>query len=96
MSAWPSTRARQVLAALLRIGWEIKRESGTSHRVLSRPGFKNFTFAFQEGIRHVVEISINIGKRCELFARQIGTDRLAESIIHFIEKQAQSSEPLFF
>ncbi|MCB0252268.1 MAG: type II toxin-antitoxin system HicA family toxin [Anaerolineae bacterium] len=37
MSKWPSTKARRVLAALLRIGWTIKRESG-SHRTLSRPG----------------------------------------------------------
>lgn len=37
MSAWPSTRARRVLAALLRIGWGIKRQDG-SDRVLSRPG----------------------------------------------------------
>ena len=49
MSSWPSTRARQVLAALLRIGWVVKRESGTSHRVLSRPGFPNYTFAFHDG-----------------------------------------------
>ncbi len=35
MSQWPSTRARQVLKALERIGWTIKRTTG-SHRVLSR------------------------------------------------------------
>jgi predicted RNA binding protein YcfA (HicA-like mRNA interferase family) len=28
MSQWPSTKARRVLAALLRIGWSIKRHSG--------------------------------------------------------------------
>lgn len=48
MSHWPSTKARQVLAALLRIGWSIKRQSGTSHRVLSRPGWPDFTFAFHD------------------------------------------------
>jgi len=48
MSQWPSTKARQVLAALLRIGWTIKRQSGTSHRVLSRPGWLDFTFAFHD------------------------------------------------
>ena len=36
MSNWPSTKARRVLAALLKIGWEMKRKSG-SHRTLSRP-----------------------------------------------------------
>jgi len=38
MSRWPSTKARRVLAALLRIGWSIKREVKGSHRVLTRPG----------------------------------------------------------
>jgi predicted RNA binding protein YcfA (HicA-like mRNA interferase family) len=47
MSAWPSTRARRVLAALLRIGWRIKRQYG-SHRVLSRPGWPDFVFAFHD------------------------------------------------
>lgn len=48
MSQWPSTKARLVLAALLRIGWMIKRQSGTSHRVLSRLRWPNFTFAFHD------------------------------------------------
>ena len=32
MSQWPATKARRILAALLRIGWSIKRETGGSHR----------------------------------------------------------------
>jgi predicted RNA binding protein YcfA (HicA-like mRNA interferase family) len=48
MSEWPSTRARQVLAALLRIGWTIKRQSGTSHRVLTRPSWSDYVFAFHD------------------------------------------------
>jgi len=48
MTQWPSTRARQVLKALLRIGWTIKRQSGTSHRVLSRTGWPNYIFAFHD------------------------------------------------
>jgi predicted RNA binding protein YcfA (HicA-like mRNA interferase family) len=48
MSRWQSTKARVVLAALLRIGWKIKRQSGTSHRVLSHPGWPDFTFAFHD------------------------------------------------
>ena len=47
MSQWPSTRARRVLAALLRIGWTIKRQSG-SHRVLSRDGSQDVVFAFHD------------------------------------------------
>jgi predicted RNA binding protein YcfA (HicA-like mRNA interferase family) len=44
MSAWPSTRARRVLVALLRIGWRIKRQDG-SHRVLYRPGWPDVVCA---------------------------------------------------
>ncbi len=48
MTNWPSTRARQVLQALLRIGWTIKRQTG-SHRVLTKEGFPDFVFAFHDG-----------------------------------------------
>jgi predicted RNA binding protein YcfA (HicA-like mRNA interferase family) len=48
MSSWPSTRAGQVLSALQRIGWTVKRQSG-SHRTLSRPGWPDFVFAFHDG-----------------------------------------------
>jgi predicted RNA binding protein YcfA (HicA-like mRNA interferase family) len=48
MSQWSSTRARQVLTALLRIGWTIKRQSGTSHRVLARVGWPDYVFAFHD------------------------------------------------
>ena len=48
MSQWPSTRARQVLAALLRIGWIVKRQSGTSHRVLTRDDWPDYVFAFHD------------------------------------------------
>jgi predicted RNA binding protein YcfA (HicA-like mRNA interferase family) len=36
-----------VLAALLRIGWAVKRQSG-SHLTLSRTGWADFVFAFHE------------------------------------------------
>ncbi|MBK7331187.1 MAG: type II toxin-antitoxin system HicA family toxin [Betaproteobacteria bacterium] len=48
MSHWPSTKARRVLAALLGLGWVVKRQSG-SHRTLSRPGWPDFVFAFHDG-----------------------------------------------
>ena len=48
MSSWPATKASKVLAALQRIGWRIKRQSG-SHRTLERAGWDNYTFAFQDG-----------------------------------------------
>lgn len=48
MSTWPAAKARLVLAALLRIGWFVKRSSG-SHRVLTREGWPDFVFAFHDG-----------------------------------------------
>jgi predicted RNA binding protein YcfA (HicA-like mRNA interferase family) len=47
MSHWKSAKARQVMAALLRIGWEIAWQKG-SHRRLKRPGWANYTFAFHD------------------------------------------------
>ena len=50
MSQWPSTRASRVLAALLRIGWRIKRQVHGSHRVLARDGWMDFVFAFHDSV----------------------------------------------
>jgi predicted RNA binding protein YcfA (HicA-like mRNA interferase family) len=50
MTQWPAAKARRVLAALLRIGWEIKRESG-SHRTLARSGWPDIVFAFHDAKR---------------------------------------------
>lgn len=47
MSQWPSVKASRLLAALLRIGWTVKRQTG-SHRVLQRPECPDFVFAFHE------------------------------------------------
>jgi predicted RNA binding protein YcfA (HicA-like mRNA interferase family) len=47
MSTWSSAKAKRVLAALLRIGWIVKRESG-SHKILSRPGWPDVVFAFHD------------------------------------------------
>ena len=48
MSQWPSTKANRVLSALLRIGWSVKRHSGSSHRVLQHPNYADFVFAFHD------------------------------------------------
>jgi len=47
MSQWPSSRARRVLAALLALGWVVKRQSG-SHRTLERVGWTDYVFAFHD------------------------------------------------
>jgi predicted RNA binding protein YcfA (HicA-like mRNA interferase family) len=48
MTRWPAAKAQRVLAALLRTGWTVKRQSG-SHRTLQRPGSPDFVFAFHDG-----------------------------------------------
>lgn len=48
MSHWPSVKAKRILAALLRIGWQIKRQTG-SHKTLERPDWPDFIFAFHDG-----------------------------------------------
>ena len=45
MSQWPSLKARELLRALESIGWTEKRVTG-SHRILSKNGWPDFTFAF--------------------------------------------------
>jgi predicted RNA binding protein YcfA (HicA-like mRNA interferase family) len=68
MSRWPSTQASRVLSALLRIGWRIKRESG-SHRVLERSGWPDVVFAFHEreeiGPRMLARLAKTTGLRPE-------------------------------
>ncbi len=65
MKKWSSTKAREVLAALERIGWSVKRQSG-SHKVLERPGSPNTVFAFHEGDEIGPRMLARIGKRTGL------------------------------
>ena len=68
MSQWAATKAKRVLAALIRIGWSIKRES-RSHKVLSRPGWPDVVFAFHDkeeiGPKMLARISKNTGLKPE-------------------------------
>ena len=47
MSIWSASKAKQVLAALIRIGWRVKRQRG-SHRHLTRAGWADYTFAHHD------------------------------------------------
>lgn len=49
MRRWSATRARRVLAALLRIGWSIRRQTG-SHRTLMRDNWPDVVFAFHDDV----------------------------------------------
>ena len=61
MSQWPSVKAKQVFNALLSIGWQFKRQSG-SHRTLARDGWPNFVFAFHDGEELEPRMLARIGK----------------------------------
>jgi predicted RNA binding protein YcfA (HicA-like mRNA interferase family) len=54
-----------VLAALLRIGWTLKRQSG-SHRTLSRDGWSDFVFAFHDNEEIGPRMLARIAKRTGL------------------------------
>jgi len=62
---WPSTRAGRVLSALLRIGWSVKRQSG-SHRTLSREGWQDYAFAFHDGEEIGPRMLARVAKRTGL------------------------------
>lgn len=47
MNAFPARKASRVLAALIRLGWTIKRQTG-SHRTLQRQGWPDVVFAFHD------------------------------------------------
>jgi len=65
VSNWPAAKARRVLAALLRIGWRIKRQSG-SHRTLAREGWPDFVFAFHDDEEIGPAMAVRIAKRTGL------------------------------
>ena len=47
MSQWRSIKANRLLAALLKIGWSVKRQAG-SHKTLERSGYPDYVFAFHD------------------------------------------------
>ena len=68
MSNWPATKGRRVLAALLRIGWQVRRQRG-SHKLLAREGWPDYEFAFRDhdelGRRILSRIAKHTGLRPE-------------------------------
>jgi predicted RNA binding protein YcfA (HicA-like mRNA interferase family) len=61
---WRAVKASRVLKLLLKLGWSIKRQRG-SHRILIKPGFPEYTFAFHDreeiGPRMLARISKHTG-----------------------------------
>jgi predicted RNA binding protein YcfA (HicA-like mRNA interferase family) len=48
MSQWRSIKANRLLSALLKIGWSVKRQTG-SHKTLEKDGYPDYVFAFHDG-----------------------------------------------
>jgi predicted RNA binding protein YcfA (HicA-like mRNA interferase family) len=70
MSSRPSSKARRVYKALLRIGWvEHHIIKGSSHQQLTRLGFPDFTWAFHDadeiGPRMLARIAKQTGLKPE-------------------------------
>ena len=65
MSAWPATKARLVLAALLRIGWTVKRQA-SSHRTLARSGWPDYVFSFHDDVEIGPRMLARIAKQTGL------------------------------
>ena len=68
MSEWSRAHGRRVLAALLRIGWVVKRQTGC-HKILARPGRPDAVFAIHEseeiGPRMLARLAKHTGLRPE-------------------------------
>jgi len=58
------------LAALMRIGWQLKRERG-SHRVLTREGWPDFVFAFHDSEEVGPRMLSRIAKRTGLTPKDL-------------------------
>jgi len=68
MSRWRSLKAKRLLSALFRIGWNIKRQVG-SHKILCRPDWTDFVFAFHDndeiGSRMLSRIAKHTGLKAD-------------------------------
>lgn len=63
---WSATKASRVFAALLRIGWRVKREAHGSHKVLHREGFPAFVWSFHDREEIGPKMLARIAKRTGL------------------------------
>lgn len=67
---WRAAKASQVLKALLRSGWSIKRQRG-SHRILAKPGWSDVTFAFHDREEIGPRMLARIAKHAGLLPNQL-------------------------
>ncbi|HEX9844611.1 MAG TPA: type II toxin-antitoxin system HicA family toxin [bacterium] len=65
MTDWSATRGQRVLSSLLRIGWQVRRQTG-SHKVLTREGWPAVVFAFRNDEEIGPRMLARIAKRTGL------------------------------
>ncbi len=65
MSQWSSVKARKVLSALEKIGWKVKRQTG-SHKILEREGYEDYVFAFRDSDEIGTKMLARIAKKTGL------------------------------
>jgi predicted RNA binding protein YcfA (HicA-like mRNA interferase family) len=65
MSQWSSAKARKVLSALEKIGWKVKRQTG-SHKILERDGWEDYVFAFRDSDEIGTKMLARIAKKTGL------------------------------
>ncbi|MGA2903365.1 MAG: type II toxin-antitoxin system HicA family toxin [Candidatus Korobacteraceae bacterium] len=66
MTQWPSTKGRRVLRALLKIGWTVKAQKGSSHLQLFYPQHGEYTWACRESEEIGPKMLARIAKRTGL------------------------------
>lgn len=66
MGSWPSIKARRLLAALYRIGWQLKREAGSSHKVLAREGWPDYVYSFHDSVEIGPRMLARVARRTGL------------------------------
>jgi predicted RNA binding protein YcfA (HicA-like mRNA interferase family) len=71
VSHWPSSKAKKVLAALIRIGWVMQDNSGSSQVTLKRLGYPDFTWAFLSGTEIGPKMLARIAKHTGLTTRDL-------------------------
>jgi len=69
MSTWPAAKARRVLAALYRIGWQLKREA-SSHKTLARSGWTDYVFAFHDA-EEIGRACLRVSRNTQACGRKI-------------------------
>ncbi len=72
-SGWPSSKARKVYAALLRIGWAPKPDSkGGSHIQMRHPSYDHeFTWAFHDSVEIGPRMLARIAKQTGLTPKDL-------------------------